>query len=102
MDDDNDMLALTVSVPAEQWDFARRRLRYMEAVIVQILRDAARFKEWYSAAELAALGLRGLPGTKQGIARLAASQKWRRRIVTGRGGERHEYRLFGKSCGNAA
>lgn len=82
---------LTVTVPADDWAFTNRRLRYLEGVIVQILRDGGSVKEWYTAAELAALGLSGLPRSKRGIIRLATAHRWRRRVVTGRGGERYQF-----------
>jgi len=62
---------LTVTVPADDWAFTNRRLRYLEGVIVQILRDGGSVKEWYTAAELAALGLSGLPRSS------GASSGWR-------------------------
>ena len=45
------VLDLRVSVPAGEWGHAQRRLTYLEAVIVQVLRDMDNLKEWYSAAE---------------------------------------------------
>jgi hypothetical protein len=85
---------LTVQVRADDWAAAQRRLAFLHAVIVQILRDEARLREWFSAAELAALRLPGLPRSKGGVARIAAAQHWPRRSVTGRGGERFEYHVY--------
>jgi len=91
MHTDDNGLALTVTIPAGEWAFTRRRLTYLEAVILQILHDPARIKEWFGAAELAALHLRGLPWTRQGVSRLAKAQRWRCRAVPGRGGLHQEY-----------
>lgn len=87
-------LSLTVQVAADDWAAAQRRLAFLHAVIIQILRDEARLREWFSASELAALRLPGLPRTKAGVSRLAASQHWPRRSVPGRGGERFEYHVY--------
>lgn len=48
--------------------------------------------EWYTAKDLAALGLPGLPGTVQGINKLAKRDGWLSRPRQGRGGG-VEYRL---------
>jgi len=93
MTDDLNGLPLTVSVPATEWAYIKRRVRYLEAVMLQVLRDRARVREWFCAAELAALRLPGLPRSKAGVTRLATAHDWRRRIVTGRGGERYEYHV---------
>jgi len=88
---DDDEFALTVEVPAEQWAFACRRVRFLEAAIVQILGDRGRLREWFSAPELASLSLPGLPTTRQGVARLAKAEEWRSRIVMRRGQEVREF-----------
>ena len=85
--DFGDELPLTASIPADHWGFMTRRLRYLEAVIVQILGDRSLLKEWYTAGELADLGLPGLPLTRQGIARLAKARGWRSEITLQRGQE---------------
>ena len=82
--DDGGGLPLSVTVAADEWAFVRRRVRYLEAVIIQVLRDKNRLREWYGAAELAALVLPGLPRSRQGIGKLAAAQNWRRRMERGR------------------
>jgi hypothetical protein len=87
----NGELPLTIHVDADQWAFTNRRLQYLEAVIIQILRDAARLKEWFSAAELASFRLRGLPQSRQGVSRLANARGWRFRLAPYRGGVRQEY-----------
>lgn len=43
-------------------------------------------QEWYSAAELAALGLPGIPGTKAGVLARANAESWQSRPRAGRGG----------------
>lgn len=88
---DGDEFALTVTVPAEQWAFACRRLLFLEASVVQILSDRGWLREWFTAPELAALRLPGLPTTRQGVARLAKAERWRCRIVLQRGQEVREY-----------
>lgn len=93
MSDDRSSLPLTVAVPVDELAYLQRRARYLEAVMLQVLRDRATIREWFPAAELAALRLPGLPHSKAGLARLATAQHWRRRIATGRGGERYEYHV---------
>jgi hypothetical protein len=83
MNNDDDNLPLTINIAADQWAFTCRRLKYLEAVIIQILRDAKRLKEWFSAAELAAFRLRGLPRS--------SARLWRFRDASGNGGARREY-----------
>ncbi|MQX38609.1 DNA-binding protein [Roseospira navarrensis] len=87
-------LPLTVQVPAEDWATARRRIAFLEAVIVQILRDKARLREWFSAAELAALRLPGLPGSATGIASVARARGWPRRSATAPDRARLEYHVY--------
>lgn len=82
---------LKVHVDADDWAYTRRRAKYLEAVLVQVLQDRDRIQEWFGAADLVGLGLPGLPRTKAGMARLANAHKWRRRRVVARGGERFEY-----------
>lgn len=95
MSDNMGGLPLTVAVSADDWAFTKRRLRYLEAVIFQILGDRGTVREWYTAAELAGFALRGLPRSKQGVLRLAHAEFWRRRVGTGRGGERYEFHCTG-------
>ncbi|MFN7191690.1 MAG: DNA-binding protein, partial [Rhodospirillales bacterium] len=45
-------------------------------------------KVWFTAAELAALALPGLPGTKRRINAVAARESWPHRDRSGRGGGR--------------
>lgn len=88
-----DRFEFTVSVGAEELAYLRRRAHFLEAVIVQVLRDKGRVREWFSAAELAGVRLPGLPATKAGITRLARAGAWRVREVHGRGGIRFEYHV---------
>lgn len=89
--DRKDNLGLTVSVDAQEWDQNQRRIKYLEAVISQVLRDKTKIKEWYSAVEIAALDLPGLPRCKNSITRAAASRGWSFRLVKAQGGKRREY-----------
>ncbi|SBW01014.1 conserved hypothetical protein [uncultured Alphaproteobacteria bacterium] len=82
---------LSVSVPASEWAELRRRVLYLEATLVQVMREARCLKEWFSGAELVALRLPGLPASKNAITRLAREAEWRFRVVTCQGGNRHEY-----------
>lgn len=86
-----DELTLMVHVPAEEWAFAKRRLLYLESVLAQFLRNRGDLREWYDAATLARLRLRGMPTSKAAITRKATEQGWLRRTVTARGGLRHQY-----------
>lgn len=73
-----DELALTVHVPADEWAYCNRRLAYLEALLLRIVRDQAAFQEFYDAAELECLHLPGLPPSRQAIARLANKEGWPR------------------------
>lgn len=87
----NDTLFLTVQVPAEEWDFNRRRLRYLQAVLYQLLRDEGRLREWFTARELVDLNLPGLPNTRQGVAVMARRARWRQRDTVRDGRQAIEY-----------
>lgn len=69
-------LNLTVQVPADEWAYAQRRLTYLETLLVRIVRDLRDPQEWFTAAELAALGLPGLPASRAGIAGRAKAARW--------------------------
>ena len=84
-------LSLSVTVPAGEWAELRRRLLYLEATLVQVMRDHHQIKEWFTAAELSDLRLPGLPATKNALTRAAREGGWRCRVVPCRGGERFEY-----------
>lgn len=70
---------LTVSVPAEDWAYIQRRVKYLETLLVRIVRDTDKIREWFSAAELAAKSLPGLPPSAEAISRKASKERWRRR-----------------------
>lgn len=91
MTDDTDSFNLMSVVPSAELAKLHRRVAFLEAAIVQVLRDKDRLREWFSAGELASLRLPGLPGTASGIAKLAARQRWDRSITQGKGGERVLY-----------
>lgn len=91
MTDDISGFPLMVHVPADEWAYLRRRVTYLEAVLVQVLHDRGRVQEWYGAAEIAAMRLPGLPGTKAGITMHATRAGWVRRQRAVRGGTRFEY-----------
>lgn len=82
---------LIATIPAADLAQLRRRVVYLEAVLVQVMRERKRIKEWFSSAELVALRLPGLPTTKAAVTRLAREQGWRMQKVVGQGGERHVY-----------
>ncbi|MDR0807684.1 MAG: hypothetical protein LBE86_00900 [Gemmobacter sp.] len=73
-----DELFLTVHVPADEWAYCNRRLAYLEALLLRIVRERAAFQEWYDAAELEGLRLPGLPPARQAIARKAHKEGWPR------------------------
>ena len=91
MTDDSEELGLVAVVPSLEMARLRRRVTYLEAALVQVLREDGQLREWFSASELAALRLPGLPTSRTGLARLARASGWEARVVTGRGGERIEY-----------
>lgn len=82
---DHTDLGLTVTVPADAWALAQRRLAFLEAVLSQILQDRGRVREWFTARELAALNLPGLSNNPATIGSLAFHRSWARREVR-RGG----------------
>ncbi|SEH35451.1 hypothetical protein [Magnetospirillum fulvum] len=86
MTTDKDGFSLTVSLPAAELGALRRRVTYLEATLVQVLRGQRGIKEWFTAAELAELRLPGLSLGKGAITRQARQQGW-----TTRPGGRNEY-----------
>ncbi len=86
-----DVFDLTVQVPIEDWAYAQRRVKYLEAVLVQLLRDKERLQEWYNAKEIAALCLPGIPSTQSGVSRYAGANHWRRKNQPYQGGKRYLY-----------
>lgn len=89
--DDNGVLSLAVTVPAPELAGLQRRVRFLEAALLQLLRDGNRIKEWFSADELAALRLPGMPSSASGVARVARAQGWVVRRVPCVGGQRHVF-----------
>ncbi|MBF0383100.1 MAG: hypothetical protein HQL69_18925 [Magnetococcales bacterium] len=87
----NLQMALMVSVPLEGWESINRRVRYLEALLAQVLNNNEGIKEWYSSTELASLKLIGLPEKRAGITRMAGKKNWTRRVVKGRGTPFFEY-----------
>ncbi|MGU3398143.1 DNA-binding protein [Brucellaceae bacterium D45D] len=71
--------SLTIHVPADEWAYLNRRVDYLETLLLRVVRDRKHIQEWYSAEELAALHLPGLPHTKAGVSRKATAGKWPRR-----------------------
>lgn len=72
-------LDLTVSVPAEEWAYLRRRATYLEALLMRFVRDNTGMREWFPAAELAGMLLPGLPTTPEAVTRRASQEKWAKR-----------------------
>lgn len=91
MSNDDQGFELSVTVPASEWADLRRRILYLEATLVQVMRETRSLKEWFTVGELAALRLPGMPSAKSGITRLAREAAWRCRVVPCQGGSRHEY-----------
>lgn len=89
--DDVHMFDMTVTVPVSEIAALKRRVRFLEAAVIQMLRHGSRVKEWFSAAELAEFRLAGLPSTAAGVARIAREQAWTTDCSPSRGGHRHLY-----------
>lgn len=70
---------LSVTIPATELATIRRRVRYLEATLIQVMRGSKGIKEWFSSADLEALRLPGLPSSKGAITRQAREQDWRAR-----------------------
>lgn len=87
MTKDNNGFDLTVTIPAAELATLRRRVVYLEATLVQVLRQRRTIKEWFTAAELAALRLPGLPTDKGAVTRQARREAWLARSA----GDRNEY-----------
>lgn len=78
-------LDLTVSVPAEEWAYLRRRVTYLEAVLMRFVRDNTGMREWFPAAELAGMLLPGLPTTPEAVTRRASQERWAKRKTRAHG-----------------
>lgn len=72
----SDEFDLLVTISAAELSALRRRCRFMEAALVQLLRGKSNLKEWFSAAELIEMQLPGLPMTTAGLTRLARAECW--------------------------
>lgn len=88
---DQDGFSLEAGISAERVAQMERRIRFLEAALVQVLRDDTALKEWFSAAELISFDLPGLPRTPSGLARHAKQHEWESCIVQGAHGERRLY-----------
>ena len=89
-DDWQDKFGLMTTATADLAQL-RRRIVYVEAALAQLLGDREQLREWFSASELAAMALPGLPTTRQEVGQLASSQAWRTKIMVGRHGVRRLY-----------
>lgn len=85
----NGEFQLTAAISAADLAKLHRRVAFLEAAVVQMLRAETSLKEWFSAREIADLRLPGLPSSPWGIARVARG--WEFRIVRGQGGEHRQY-----------
>lgn len=81
----NGGLDLTVSVPAEEWAYAQRRLTYLETLLMRVVRDSQNIQEWFTAGELAGKLLPGLPTTPEAVSRKAGKERWMKRRAKVRG-----------------
>lgn len=86
-----DSFKFTIQVNADDWAEQKRRIAYLEAMLVHVLKGKANIREWFSASELAGLKLPGLPVTKASITKLATKRNWRKREVSCRGGMKRLY-----------
>jgi len=69
-------LDLTVHVAADEWAYCQRRVTYLEALLLRVVRERKNIQEWYDAAELAALRLPGLPASHAAVTRKARAGRW--------------------------
>jgi hypothetical protein len=88
---ENSEMELEASLPAAELARLQRRVVFLEAALIQVMRDDHGLKEWFTAAEIACLGLPGLPTTRSGVARVAREQGWRFRTIRGPRGEQRVY-----------
>lgn len=87
MDQQQFGFTLTVTLPIAELAHIQRRNHFLEAALVQVLRDGNRLKEWFSIAELLGLRLPGLPTTKSGLSRLIRREKWTAKTAHGPNGD---------------
>lgn len=67
---------LTVSVPVEEYAYMQRRIAYLRALLLRIVRLDELMREWFSARELNMMYLPGLPGSASAITRRANAEAW--------------------------
>lgn len=70
---------LTVTVPAQEWAHCQRRLVFLKNLVIHLSRDGMQTREWFSAAEIAAMALPGLPDNRSALSRRAGAAGWLRR-----------------------
>ncbi|WP_282047311.1 DNA-binding protein [Roseibium album] len=78
-------LDLTVTIAAADWAYSQRRLKYLETLLMRVVRDRKGLQEWFTAAELAGMVLPGMPTTPQAVSRKANKEGWRQRKTKQRG-----------------
>lgn len=78
-------LDLTISIPADDWHYSQRRLKYLETMLMLYVRDEDNIQEWFTATEIAASVLPGLPTTSEAVSRRAGKEQWRKRKARARG-----------------
>jgi len=88
MTNGSDGFNLTVTISTDELGTMRRRIAFLEATLVQVLRGQRALREWFTAAELEHLRLPGLPASRGAITRQARKQGWKVR-TTGEGNEYH-------------
>lgn len=88
---DQDFMDLRAGISSAQLGRLHRRIRYLEAALVQVLRDESALREWFSSSEIVSFELPGLPRTVSGMTRHAKDNAWEKRIVMGPRGEQKEY-----------
>jgi len=87
----NSEMELEASLPAADLARLQRRVAYLEAALIQVMRDDYGLKEWFTASEIACLGLPGLPTTRNGVANVARAQGWDYRTMRGPHGDQRVY-----------
>ncbi len=88
-----DQFDLTVQVPADEWAYSQRRLRFFEAMAFRLLRDSGQLQEWFTAGELASLRLPGLSHSVGAVTRKANLQGWLRQAHATESGPRYLYHV---------
>lgn len=78
---DGESFDLMVTIAADEWAYAQRRMAFLEVLAVTFAQPRALAREWYHAEELAGLCLPGLPRSGSGIRRRAAAERWTSRRI---------------------